>query len=322
MRIRPLEAADADTIGRLLRENPYKQAQIAFQKLDADRLAGFHRDRSMRRAGSQIAPIWVCQGAAGWGAIGVSKVESHSAFFDILAFSIDFCLTYRLSSPEKKMLVAEAVRWADIQGATVLWARTDEEEPGLPGVLCAAGAEYCGSSVRLCTWYAGQKAGSPVEGIRVRAAVELDREALRRVAGASHEHSHFFRDPFLPEEKKQELFPRYLEKSMGQANRPLLVAESESGELLGFSLLLCPEGQEEQMGRRVGIVDFIAVHPNAQGQGVGRVLLNASFDALAARGYLCVELKTMMDNLNALAFYQKYGFRPVSVEMHFSRGRS
>ena len=72
------------------------------------------------------------------------------------------------------------------------------------------------------------------------------------------------------------------------------------------------------MGRRIGIVDFTAVNEERQGAGVGGRLLRESLARLFAAGYEWVELKTMLDNLQAVSFYEKNGFRLISAEMYFS----
>jgi ribosomal protein S18 acetylase RimI-like enzyme len=162
--------------------------------------------------------------------------------------------------------------------------------------------------------------GSREPRVRLRAAEPEDLHPLMEMARQSHHFSHFFRDPYLPKEAKREIFSAYLARSFGQENRPILVAEDEQGGLTGFSLLLCPAKQEERIGQTVGIVDFMVVKEETKGQGIGGQLLTASFAELMARGYRYVELKTMLENIPALNFYQRHGLRILSAEMHFSFG--
>jgi len=63
----------------------------------------------------------------------------------------------------------------------------------------------------------------------------------------------------------------------------------------------------------------LAVHPDAQGMGLGKLLMNAGLDHLRERGAARVRLEVRPDNAPAHHIYEKLGFRSVGV-VHDTRG--
>jgi mycothiol synthase len=66
-------------------------------------------------------------------------------------------------------------------------------------------------------------------------------------------------------------------------------------------------------GSQVGEIYALGVCPDAQGQGLGRVLLDAGLRRLAARGARSVVLYVDVDNAPALALYRAAGFARIAV---------
>ena len=320
MPLRSLTPSDRPLLEKLLKENPYKESQIQFQKLDVDKLVAFHSASILSQASDPESPVWVFERGGHLGIVGIRKSDIHSRFFGLPVFSIEPVISYLLRPDEKREVVCAIGDILESKGARVVWGKCDENEGDLPKCFFQVGADYCGTTIRMSRWMDSEQIPVRSEGIRIREVTREDLPTLRRIAGEGHTHSHFLRDPNLPEERKQEVFPAYMARCFGQANRPFLTAEDEAGELLGFSLLLCPSLQMERLGQTIGIVDFIVTSPNARNRGVGSSLLSASYEVLRAHGYNLVELKTMLDNLTAITFYQKHGFRILSAEMNFSIG--
>ncbi len=323
MPIRPLTPSDRPLIERLLRENPNKVLQIQYQKLDVGKLTTFHTDSIFSQASDPESPVCVFDRGGHFGLVGIRRSEIHSVFFDFPVYSLEPLLVYSLRSDEKREIVRTIGDILESKGARVVWGKCDENEGDLPKSFLQVGADYCGTTIRMSRWLDSSHLPVCAERLRIREVTREDLPILRYIAGEGHTHSHFLRDPNLPEDRKPEVFPTYMTRCFGQANRPFLTAEDdETGELLGFSLLLCPSKQMERLGQTIGIVDFIVTSPQARNRGVGSSLLAASFDILRQGGYTLVELKTMLDNLKAISFYQKYGFRILSAEMNFSIGRT
>ena len=82
--------------------------------------------------------------------------------------------------------------------------------------------------------------------------------------------------------------------------QPMLLAESseQPGEIAG--LLSWIDGDE---------VEILTLHAAAQWQGVGTALLEALAERCAERGRERLIVTTTNDNLGALRFYQRRGFR-------------
>lgn len=86
----------------------------------------------------------------------------------------------------------------------------------------------------------------------------------------------------------------------------LLVAEDKAGEMLGFHWTKIQPGASGP--GTTGEVYVLGVAPWAQGQGVGRALLEAGLDHLSSQGCTDVALFVDASNQTALELYTKSGF--------------
>lgn len=59
-----------------------------------------------------------------------------------------------------------------------------------------------------------------------------------------------------------------------------------------------------------GHIFSLYVHPDTQGLGLGRALLDAATDRLRMSGYAAATLWVFADNVSARAFYTRQGWRP------------
>lgn len=87
----------------------------------------------------------------------------------------------------------------------------------------------------------------------------------------------------------------------------LFVAE-ENGELRGFSYV-GPGDEEEQVPPDTGVLYAIHVHPSAQGQGLGRSLMDRCLRTLAGMGFARAVLWVLEGNDRARRFYERGGWR-------------
>ncbi|MDO5627210.1 MAG: ribosomal protein S18-alanine N-acetyltransferase [Mobilicoccus sp.] len=95
----------------------------------------------------------------------------------------------------------------------------------------------------------------------------------------------------------------------------------DDGDVLGYAGL--------DHGGEVADIMTIAVAPHARGRGLGRVLLDALFDAARRGGESHVMLEVRADNSAALALYEQAGFvtlttrpryyQPGDVDAHVMR---
>lgn len=86
------------------------------------------------------------------------------------------------------------------------------------------------------------------------------------------------------------------------ANEPsLLLLAREDGEAVGFLA-----GGPQETG--TAYINYVGVHPDAWGKGVGEALLRALPDALTERGYEAAELLVYVDNVRGVRLYERLGW--------------
>lgn len=91
----------------------------------------------------------------------------------------------------------------------------------------------------------------------------------------------------------------------------LVVAEAATGsDPVGFALVTAP-GTGGGPDTGAAYLSLLAVHPAAQGHGLGRRLLAAAVSAAADAGHRRTELHALDDNTAALALYRSAGFAPL-----------
>jgi len=56
------------------------------------------------------------------------------------------------------------------------------------------------------------------------------------------------------------------------------------------------------------VIDGLAVHPDRQGRGLGRVLIDAAVDEAGRRGARKVSLRVLAPNTRARSLYERCGF--------------
>jgi len=93
------------------------------------------------------------------------------------------------------------------------------------------------------------------------------------------------------------------------AERVALVVADDGGTPVGFALVTAPGSGGTPSD--AAYLSLLAVHPAAQGHGLGRRLLAAAVSAAADAGHLRTELHALDDNTAALALYRSAGFTPL-----------
>jgi N-acetylglutamate synthase-like GNAT family acetyltransferase len=132
--------------------------------------------------------------------------------------------------------------------------------------------------------------------LNIRRATQEDREAVWRVHGGAIREtcaSHYSPEVIeiwagrLRPEKYAEAIDRY----------EFFVAE-EDGVVVGFG----------ELGQEAGAIQGLYVSPSVKGRGVGRELLRTLEERARAYGLKSLRLTS---SLNAVAFYERAGFRAV-----------
>lgn len=150
----------------------------------------------------------------------------------------------------------------------------------------------------------------------VRPAVPADRAALGRLGAQMVELHHRF-DParFIPATSGTgEGYGAYLASQLERPEGLVLVAEAE-GAVVGYAYAGL-EGTDYMLLRGpAGVIYDLLVEPGRRGQGIGRRLLDATLEALRARGARQVVLSTAEQNEDARRLFARAGFRRTMVEM-------
>lgn len=101
----------------------------------------------------------------------------------------------------------------------------------------------------------------------------------------------------------------------------VLVAERD-GEVIGYTYASVEGWDYMSLRGPAGVLADIVVDPEHRGQGVGRMLLDATLSALEQRGVPRVVLSTAEGNQRAQHVFARAGFRRTMVEMTRELGGS
>lgn len=120
---------------------------------------------------------------------------------------------------------------------------------------------------------------------------------------------------FLASTLSERSFGLYL----ADRERSLFVAESDSGELVGYTMLVMGDpGDPDVAGavttRPTSELSKIYVHPDRHGAGLAAALLAVTLDEAGGRGASSVWLGVNQENERANRFYEKSGFTRVGTK--------
>jgi ribosomal protein S18 acetylase RimI-like enzyme len=88
----------------------------------------------------------------------------------------------------------------------------------------------------------------------------------------------------------------------------------DAGEMLGFIIIgLGHPGPDPTV--TTGYLQRLSVHPDHQGRGLGRLLVDDAITTLTAAGAGCALVNTGVDNHRALALYRSAGFERNGAQM-------
>ena len=145
----------------------------------------------------------------------------------------------------------------------------------------------------------------------VRAFCESDLPALRAIARVSHRDSRFYSDPGFLNQRCDELYETWIDRSChGYADR-VLVAEHALKTAGYVSCHLRPNG--------IGVIGLLAVADGSRGVGLGRRLVAGALHFFAEAGCKSVTVVTQGRNIAAQRLYQNCGFRSASMELWYHR---
>ena len=118
--------------------------------------------------------------------------------------------------------------------------------------------------------------------------------------------------PDFPEEYSDQAMDRNLERFLARADRGamriFLARDSSTNRYVGFCMTTIDENKE-------GSIDSFFVASDYRGGGIGRELLQRTLDWLENLSAASVKLYLLPENKGARRFYERFGFRPLSLMM-------
>jgi ribosomal protein S18 acetylase RimI-like enzyme len=155
-----------------------------------------------------------------------------------------------------------------------------------------------------------------VPAITIRAATREDAPAMGRL-GALLVRAHHELDStrFVAATSRTEHgYASFLATQLAEPEVVILVAESQDG-VLGYAYAGLEGADYMALRGPAGVLHDLVVDPGHRGQGIGRRLLDAMIEALAARGAPRVVLSTAERNEDAQRLFERAGFRRTMIEM-------
>jgi ribosomal protein S18 acetylase RimI-like enzyme len=152
--------------------------------------------------------------------------------------------------------------------------------------------------------------------VTIRPAAARDVAVIGRLGALLvREHHDFDPQRFIAATSGTEAsYGSFLGTQLAEPKIVILVAERE-GEVVGYTYAGLEGTDYMSLRGPAGVFNDIVVDPAHRGQGVGRMLLDATLDALKARGAPRVVLSTAERNASAQRLFERAGFRRTMIEM-------
>jgi len=152
--------------------------------------------------------------------------------------------------------------------------------------------------------------------VHIRPATPTDVSTIGRLGALLvREHHDFDPQRFIAATSQTEKsYGWFLGTQLEEPNIVILVAERD-GEVIGYTYSGVEGTDYMALRGPAGVMYDIVVDPANRKQGVGRMLVNATLDALKARGAPRVVLSTAEQNAAAQRLFDRAGFRRTMIEM-------
>jgi ribosomal protein S18 acetylase RimI-like enzyme len=155
-----------------------------------------------------------------------------------------------------------------------------------------------------------------MSNVSIRQATPADMAAVGRL-GALLVHLHHDLDPvrFIPATPRTEKsYGSFLGSQLNEPDIIILVAEQD-GEVIGYTYTGVEGTDYMSLRGPAGVLHDIVIDPTHREHGVGRMLLDATLEALKSRGARQVVLSTAEHNEPAQRLFARTGFRRTMIEM-------
>ena len=159
--------------------------------------------------------------------------------------------------------------------------------------------------------------------VSIRPAAPADLQAIGRLGALLvRTHHDFDPDRFIAATPQTEhAYGSFLGTQLDKPNILILVAERD-GEVVGYTYAGIEGNDYMSLRGPAGVLYDIVVDPDHRGHGVGGALLEATLEALEAKGAPRVVLSTAERNEPAQRLFARAGFRRTMIEMTRELGAS
>jgi len=96
-----------------------------------------------------------------------------------------------------------------------------------------------------------------------------------------------------------------------EANAPGIFVYEAGGRPVGYITTRIDAGS------KIGWIPNIAIHPEHQGKGIGKALMQAALDYLRQSGMLYARIETLEHNKRGRTFYPSVGFKEIVRQIHY-----
>ncbi len=150
--------------------------------------------------------------------------------------------------------------------------------------------------------------------IEIAKAVSSDEREITRLSyQVGKVHDDALPDYFCPTSEAEHL--EVIQKMMKDAKAIVLKAVYD-GKVCGFACLYLQDTPRKGfVHSKIGYIYNFGVDEAYQRRGIGAILLKKAEDYLREKGAETVELNVFLFNQRALAFYKKYGYQALDVNL-------
>jgi len=145
-----------------------------------------------------------------------------------------------------------------------------------------------------------------------------ERVAIREIAALNNVFSESFTERYRKDGmvgvRVPHLNPAVWRFAIADAEEGAMVWRNARDAIAAFNMVHC-SGIEGWMGP-------LAVHPDYQGQGIGKIIVNAGIDWLKERGARVIGLETMPRTMDNVGFYSSLGFTPGHLTVTLEAARA
>ena len=153
-------------------------------------------------------------------------------------------------------------------------------------------------------------------GITVRRATPADLPSIGRL-GALLVEEHYDFDPqrFLAARPETPAgYASFISTQLEDPDKAVLVAD-DNGDVIGYAYAAIEGYDYMALRGPAGVLQDLIVAPEHRGQGVGRLLLDATLEFFRSRGVPRMVLSTAERNEAAQRLFARMGFRRTMIEM-------